>query len=408
MTTLRSENSQFLRISLQGWQLIFVTIMLIAGNLSIAVTQMALGVALILQLVRWLGMKEALPPIRMHIAVGLLAVWALLMVPLSSESSQSMLYYRRFYLFAALWVTAGIATTEYRRWILLTGAISGAVIVSILGTINIFRETGGIFSHRFGEMSNPMTSGCLLMLTLLVCWGVVLAGKVTRRARVIILLASTPVFLGLLQTMTRSAWLGLVAGMLAMVFFVRPRYFAGLLVLLLVALVFLPDITGAVLSERAASRVQWDYILNGRNTTLRLEMWEGGWEMVKRHPWTGVGDRDLLSIAPDYYGDESTSYYGHLHSNLVMFAVIWGIPGFVLSVGLLGWLAYLLVKGYREVHYPPWAGGWLLGAIGVWVAFFVAGMTEWYFGDAESMQFFLAIMGIALGGTVIKTGENNV
>ena len=39
----------------------------------------------------------------------------------------------------------------------------------------------------------------------------------------------------------------------------------------------------------------------------------------------------------------------------------------------------------------------MLGAIGVWTGFFVAGIAEWYFGDAEPMLLYLAIMGIACG-----------
>jgi O-antigen ligase len=408
MTTLRQENTHLLKLSLQHWQLVFVTIMLFTGSISIAVTQMALGVSLVLQLVRWLGKKEPLPPIRMHVAVGLLAAWALLMIPFSGDSSQSMLFYRRFYLFAALWVTAGVAVSEFNRKILLGSLIGGSAIISIAGMAKVVQETGGLFTTRLGEMSNPMTSGCLLMLALLACLGVVLTRGVSWRSRAIITVAASPVFLGLLHTMTRSAWLGLMAGVMAMIFFVRPRFFLGLFVICVLGLIFLPAITDLVLSEKAASRVQWDYILNGRNTTLRLDMWRGGWEMIKSHPLTGVGDRDLLSVSAEYYGDENTSYYGHLHSNPVMFAVIWGVPGFVLAMGLLGWMAFLLVKGYREKRLPPWATGWLLGAIGAWVAFFVAGLTEWYFGDAESMQFFLAITGIALGGIFNKTGEKNV
>lgn len=407
MPDLLKEKANFPRISLQGWQLIFVTIMLATGNVSIAITQMALAVALVLQLVRWLGMKEPLPPIRMHIAVGLLAGWALLMVPLSSDSSQSLIFYRRFYLFAALWVTAGVATTGFRRWVMLTGLVSGAAAISIFGMVKVYRDTGGLFTTRLGEMSNPMTSGCLLMLALLVCLGIILARGTSWRSRSLVMLAATPIFIGLLQTMTRSAWLGLIVGAVAMVLVLYPRFFGVVLVLCILGGFLLPDIASSLLSEKAASRLQWDYILNGNSTSVRLEMWRGGWEIVKSNPWTGVGDRDLTSVAPEYYGDENTTYFGHLHSNPVMFAVIWGLPGFAFAMGLLGWIAFLLIRGYRTVANNPLAAGWLLGAIGAWAAFFVAGMSEWYFGDAESIQFFLAIVGIALGGVASNTGEDH-
>ena len=40
--------------------------------------------------------------------------------------------------------------------------------------------------------------------------------------------------------------------------------------------------------------------------------------------------------------------------------------------------------------------GWVLGTIGVWAGFHVAGLTEWYFGDAESMLLYLGLLGCAL------------
>ena len=96
-----------------------------------------------------------------------------------------------------------------------------------------------------------------------------------------------------------------------------------------------------------------------------------------------------------------TVYFGHLHSNPIMLAVIWGIPGFLLA---MGFFLATLVQPWRRWHSlqgassrpPPWRAGWILGAIGAGAGFFVAGLTEWYFGDAESMLLFLAILGTAL------------
>ena len=126
--------------------------------------------------------------------------------------------------------------------------------------------------------------------------------------------------------------------------------------------------------------------------------------MIKAHPLTGVGDCDLAEVSRQYYGDQETRYFGHLHSNQIMLAAIWGIPGFILGhlfiiVPLIllirRWRALVKVPDVRRVNSA--LAGWILGAIGVWVSFFVAGFTEWYFGDAEPMVLYLAIIGIALG-----------
>ncbi len=85
-------------------------------------------------------------------------------------------------------------------------------------------------------------------------------------------------------------------------------------------------------------------------------------------------------------------------------AVIWGIPGFVLAQIFMFVPLVLLVKRWRSLVAAPGGpggfpalAGWTLGAVGAWAGLFVAGFTEWYFGDAETMVLFLAIMGMGLG-----------
>ena len=56
-----------------------------------------------------------------------------------------------------------------------------------------------------------------------------------------------------------------------------------------------------------------------------------------------------------------------------------------------------LKRGLKGLPLSPIQAGWVLGAIGAWVSFYIAGFTEWYFGDAESMLIYLAILGCALG-----------
>ena len=158
------------------------------------------------------------------------------------------------------------------------------------------------------------------------------------------------------------------------------------------------------LSERAWGRVNPEYIMQGDNTTLRLEMWRGGLEMVKAHPVTGVGDMGLEEISKEYYTAADGLYFGHMHNNFVHLAVIWGVPGLLLGTWFLLAPGWLLVRRWirmkREddaLRAPPVLGAWVLGVAGSWVGMFVAGFTEWYLGDAETMLVYLALLGVALG-----------
>jgi O-antigen ligase len=390
--------------SAAGWQLVFLLLMLTAGYLSIAVSQIALGLALLVMLYRWVFLKEAPPVTGLEKTAALLAVWALVMIPFSTNVPQSLIFYRRFYLFAVIWVAASAAVTERRRLLLLGFLLAGSLAISIYGQIHHTQLAGGFMSQRMTVVFNAMTSGALLMMAILVAVGFLIVQGISRRTKVVIAVAISPVILGLIMTMTRSAQLGLLAGLGLMLLLAKPRLFGMFLGLLLLVTAVLAVFGENMMSERLWSRINPQYVLAGDNTSLRLEMWGGGLEMVKAHPITGVGDRGLEEISPDYYTSPNNLYFGHLHNNIVQMAVIWGIPGLIFGQAFVFAGLWFLVKRWRTLRRRP-AGlratpaqsGWVLGAIGVWISFYIAGLTEWYFGDAETMLIYLAILGCALG-----------
>jgi len=390
--------------SAAGWQLVFLLLMLTAGYLSIAVSQIALGLALLIMLYRWVFLKEAPPVTGLEKTAALLAVWALVMIPFSTNVPQSLVFFRRFYLFAVLWVAASAAVTERRRLLLLGFLLAGSLAISIYGQIHHAQLAGGFMSQRMTVVFNAMTSGALLMMAILVATGFLIVQGIGRRTKIVIAVVISPVILGLMMTMTRSAQLGLLAGLGLMLLLAKPRLFGVFLGLLLLVTAVLAVFGENMMSERMWSRINPQYVLAGDNTSLRLEMWGGGLEMVKAHPITGVGDRGLEEISPDYYTSENNLYFGHLHSNIVQMAVIWGIPGLIFGQAFLFAGLWFLVKRWRALRRRPEGfratparSGWVLGAIGVWISFYIAGLTEWYFGDAETMLIYLAILGCALG-----------
>lgn len=392
------------------WQLVFLLLMLASGFLSIAVSQMALGVALLILLYRWVFHRQAPPWTGLEKSAALLAVWALVMVPFSSNVAQSALYYRRFYLFTAIWVAASCAYSEKRRLLMLAFLMAGALATCLHDQTQLLMRTGSLFQVRMTGNFNPMTSGCLLMMAALTGAGFLMAPGTGRRLRWGLALALVPLLLGIVMILTRSAQMGLVAGVGALLLVIRPRLFAGYAVALAVVVTLVAFQGREHMNSGPWRRLNPEYVLTYKNTTLRLEMWRGGWNMVKRHPLTGVGDRGLEEISPQYYTSAGGYYFGHLHSNIPHMAAIWGVPGLLLGQGFLFAGLWILVKRWRALARQPGgaaatpaAAGWVLGAIAVWAGFWVAGLTDWYFGDAEAMLIYLAIQGAALGGSVTVT-----
>ncbi len=403
-TTTSRTSSGFDFKSPANWQLVFLLLMMTSGYLSIAVSQITLALALLVMLYRWIFLKEAPPVTGLGKTAALLAVWALVMIPFSTNVPQSLVYYRRFYLFTVIWVAASAAITERRRLLLLGAMLTGSLAISIYGQIHHAQLAGGFLSQRMTVLFNAMTSGALLMMAILVAAGFLIVPGIGRRLKVLIAVAVSPVILGLVMTMTRSAQLGLLAGLAIMFLLAKPRIFVMFLGLLLFVTAVLAVFGENMMSDRMWSRINPQYVIAGDNTSLRLEMWRGGLEMVKAHPITGVGDRGLEEISPNYYTSETDQYFGHLHNNIVQMAVIWGIPGLIFAQAFIWAGLWFLVKRWRALcgrtgglSGAPAAAGWILGAIGAWISFYIAGFTEWYFGDAETMLIYLAILGCALG-----------
>lgn len=377
-------------------------VLLVAGSLSIAVSQVVLGLALVLLLGRGVAAGVRPPRLGLEWPALALAAWAALMIPFSTDPGQSLVFYRRFYLFAALWVGAAAAGGEGRRAWLLACLLAGAAVSSLWGAGTLLAQTGSLFGRRLGQLSNPMTSGAVLMLAVLAAGAVLLQRGLPGRLRAVVAAAALPVLGALVLTVTRSAWFGLAAGGLAMLVVARPRLLlpAGLGTILLAALLlFAPD---GLLPERMAKVTSAEYLTGGASTSRRVAMWRGGLAMVRDKPLTGVGDRDLRELGPLYYAEDPAFYHGHLHSNPVMFAAIWGLPGLVLASVFVGAQAVLLARHVRRLRRrppgtTPWAAAWVLAAVGAWCGLLVAGCFEWYFGDAETQTLNLAIVGIALG-----------
>jgi len=378
----------------------FFLLAVFSGSFSIAISQIALGLSLLIAVVRWLTKRTGLVVTGTEKTMLLLIIWAVALVPFSVDPPQSLVFLRRFYLFAGLPLAASLATTEQRRRLIFVAIIGGSAAVSLFSIIQAERHFGGLFVARMAQISNSMTSGGVLLLTALLALGVLLHRQTSRRARGLVAASLLPILVALLMTMTRSALVGLTAGGLVVLFGARRRWFV-----VAVALSVVLVAGGARWGEQLLPAALWarvcpENVLRGENTRGRLAMWQVGWQIFREHPLTGVGDVDLVGVAPATYGEGWPFTIGHLHNNLVQIAVIWGLPGLILALFFWGQQWRLLWRRWQAAP-APWQGGWLVGAMGMWAGFFVAGLTEWYFGDAEPMLLYMAILGVALGAAPV-------
>jgi len=387
-----------------------VCLMLVAASLSIAVTQICLGLALTLLLLRATAGRERPPRLGLEGPVAALALWAAVMILFSADRGQSLLYYRRFFLFTVVWVTADAARGERRRRLMAASLLAGAGVVSLWGVVHELAADGSFLARRLSAPSNSMTTGALLMMASLVAVSGVLQPALARRTRGRVAAVGLLTLLGLFMTMTRSAWLGFAVGTVVLLAETRPRLALPAAVMGIAAALLLLYAPADALPGRLA-RMRLGYFTHSFSSRQRVEMWEGGLRMIRDHPVTGVGDHDLAALGPIYYPNPDRRYHGHMHSDLVMIPVIWGLPGLVLAASVLGSQVRVMRRRWHLLaatgsRAPPWAATWSVAVLGVCAALFVAGMTEWYFGDAETQTMYLAVLGTALGIGAVRRDKS--
>jgi len=362
-----------------------------ASVLSVAVSQIALGATLAWCL--WLQLRGRPVWVRTGLEwpAAALLLWALAVLPLSTDVGSSLLHSRRFYLFTALWLGAALAGTDRRRRLLAIALLVGASVDAVVSIV--FQAwLPGRWDARLPLLQHSTITGAWLMMgAALLAVGWLLAGRGRRRWWSLVPLATA--MTAVLLTRTRSAWMGLAAGLVLLVLAAGWRKRLLLMAALVLAILLGP----APLRERTATIVDPSY----RTNSQRIDLWRTGWELVRQRPLLGVGDRDLREFTPGvvrYDGGRHVVHMPHLHQNFVMLAVIWGIPGLLLGTWLLLAMGRRLWGAMRSARRAgrevPLA--WALGGWGLWVAVMVAGLFDWTFGDQELSLLLMLVVGIAL------------
>jgi len=194
---------------------------------------------------------------------------------------------------------------------------------------------------------------------------------------------SVPVWLitlgGLAATLTRGAWIGFAAGVVALVPATRRGRWVlagGLLVLGAAALV-----GPAPLRQRFVS------IADPADPTVRERefMWRSGAAMWRERPWLGWGPGGVKRAYRHYALPEAVKQRtGHLHNTPLQVLVERGVIGLVAWAGI--WIAFYaraFALWRRLPEDEPRARALVAGSAAAVTSFLVGGLAEYNFGDAE-------------------------
>ncbi len=356
------------------WALVGVVASL---QLSIAAAQICLTVAVIAWLMRaYQTGTVALPSIAWPLVAY--ALWTLISAGVSRDPSVSVPDTKQLVLFLLVPVVFEFARGPRARTVatvaLTIGAASafiGVVQYGLLNYDNLGRRPQGTLSHW-------MTYSGTLML--------VVCGSVARllfdqrdRVWAAVVMPALVVALGL--TFTRSAWVGVFAGV-GVLFMLKDRRLVG--VLPIAAAVFIA-LAPAAITDRAASM----FDLNDPTNRDRVAMLEAGRAIIRDHPLTGVGPDMVRVVYPRYrvpWAVEPTN--PHLHNVPVQIAAERGLPA------LAAWTWFVVAAGRGLWRRMPRSRMPALAAAGLasMAAMLAAGLFEYNFGDSEFLMLLLVFV----------------
>jgi O-antigen ligase len=133
------------------------------------------------------------------------------------------------------------------------------------------------------------------------------------------------------------------------------------------------------------------------SNAFRIICWRTGVQMIRAHPWFGVGP-ELIGpkfaqyVPPDIARPLPDGYYKHLHDIYIHYAAERGLPTALALVAAL--LMMLRDYGRALRRLPPGRDDrrfLLEGAIAAVIAVMIAGIFELNLGDSEVLTLFLSV-----------------
>jgi putative inorganic carbon (HCO3(-)) transporter len=369
---------------------------------SIAASEILLGLALAALLLS--GGRMRLP--RIWLPLSLFLLGTLISLALSPDPTAGLPQVRKIFVFTTLLVvfsTLRDMVVIRRLFLCWTGAGTLTALRSLVQFGHKVQEAHGqgqsFYDYYVGERitgftSHWMTFGGEEMFALLMTTAFLFFACVARKRAWLWLLCAFLMALALLLGFTRSIWLASAgAGIYLLWFWKRALVAAVPVVLLLIAF-----LAPASIRERFSSLLKPSKIDSNQH---RIVTWRTGLEMIRAHPWFGLGPEEVKLQFNSYVPADiprplPEGWYGHLHNIYLQYAAERGIPTMLMMLWILGQILWDCLRrvsrlgpGRSDLKFV------LHGAAAVVVATMIAGFAEYNLGDSEVLLMFLVVVGCA-------------
>jgi O-antigen ligase len=428
---LASARAELPRDSLARWASVFFSACVLTLLLSIAANQAFLALASVLYFAYLLKRKSQIgfPPVKIPLAF--FCIWTVIAMIYATTPAASGFEIRKLSLFLFLLLTVNlIVSAKHLRFLLQVMFLESAVagIVAIYQFVRRYLKVRAMHPHRVylqmtvlrihGFMGHWMNFGGQQMLI----FGMLLAFLLLFKRR-----SLTPVsaytslqpqnsverqpatsstttnaipvrrwpkvwwtlmaiiLVSIILNFTRGVWLGCFVAAIYVVVRWKARWLWVLPVLL----------AGFAMAGPKLMRRRLESVLHPSrdpSVAIRLQMWQVGWRMIKKHPLVGVGPNNIYEDYDLYLPPHMVpivGYHEHLHNDYIQLAAARGLPC------LAAWLWFMVALGWgslrvarRRTHLSWVAHGALAG----WLALLVEGCFEFNFGTSPVLMVFLFVI----------------
>ena len=293
---------------------------------------------------------------------------------------------------------------------LIVGVCAGVVGISAYAMYQVLTEDGpasfvinGLL-RAYGTFGQPNPLAAYLEMSLPLLAAMTLLPAVHRTPRTVppFLLAMMVVSIAagtmtIVLTQSRGGWIGIGAAVVILVGSLPPKYQVGVAGGALAALAGLFMLGwGNVLSDRLTSILSAGgerVLVSPRNwaNEERRAHWGTALNMVRAHPWAGVGAGGFNDAYREYTSEwRFRVSRGHAHSGYLQMGAQAGIAGAVTFAAWIGSILLRLIERWRAGR-PSTADGRVVGGLATVVAFTVHSVVDFLNVLSLGIQFALVI-----------------
>ena len=365
---------------------------------SLALMQIALGLMLLSGYATIIQNKQPLRPNAFLLLLGLYLLIRFITIYFSPDPARSFrAVYKQDWTLLMLPLLATIEIDSRTIRNAIQTLLISATLVGVYGIVqmflgveyirgknlaaygNLFRATGS-YSFYLTFAGNQLMFFAFLL-------GFFLLEKQNKQRRLIQAAMLIILFLSIISTFGRSAWLAIILATGLGTLLVNRRLFGyamlGISIIVGIAMVISPDIQERIFS-----------IFDMSKNAARLNLWYTSIEMIKANPFTGLGPGLFNKFFEMYKVPGVYDAYGHSHNDYLNIAVNSGIPALLIWLSAwISWFAYTL-KRYLSSEGEDKQR--LLGSILAITAIGFAAIFQCYYTDLENNIVWLFIAGIAL------------